>query len=75
MVYGRSSVHVQNALVRLSRAARRLGLTVNTEKTFAMRFRNGGRVPSAEILHLDGRPLGYVNMFVYLGLCVPYNAR
>ena len=75
LIYGRSPIHVQSALVRLSSAVRRLGLTVNSDKTVAMRFRNGGRVPGDASLTLDGKPIPYVNKFVYLGLYISFNAR
>ena len=75
VIFGRSRFHVQQALARLSIYVREVGLTINMDKTEAMKFRRGGRFAESDPLHIGGTPLKYVNSFKYLGVTMPTNGR
>ena len=75
MIYGRSRFHVQQALHRLEKASAELGLSINRDKTEAVKFRRGGHIAATDELRLGTQPLAYVNHFRYLGVTLPANWR
>ena len=50
-------------------------LTVNTDKTKIVVFRNGGRVRDNEKWFYDGNTLETVDQFIYLGMLLCYNGK
>ena len=75
VIYGGSRFQIQQALARLHTASIDLGLTINKEKTVAMKFRRGGRAAADDNLRLEGSSLVYVNKFSYLGLLLSPNGH
>ena len=59
---------LQNQLNALSVAAKRLGLTVNLDKSNVMVFRKGGYLAAKERWFWDDQKLEVVNTYKYLGL-------
>ena len=72
VIYGRERFQVQEAPARMNAEIRQLGLSVNTSKTEAMKFRLGGQVARNDTLFIAGTPLRYVNKFPYLGLTIHF---
>ena len=60
-------VGLQNQLNVLARPSRRIGLSVNMEKTKVMVFRKGGHLAAHEKWYLNGDLLEVVNSYTYLG--------
>ena len=58
---------LQNKLDILEAQSKRLGLTVNLDKTKIMVFRKGGRLSKFEKWFYGGHPIEIVNKYVYLG--------
>ena len=58
---------LQNKLDILELQSKRLGLTVNLDKTKIMVFRKGGRLNKFEKWFYGGHPIEIVNRYVYLG--------
>ena len=56
-LYRTSDFHLQQALYELSGYVKRVGLTINAEKTEALRFRRGGSALSDREFALDGMKL------------------
>lgn len=76
VLHSRSRFHLQQALRTLTQYVTETGLEINVEKTKAMQFREGGRIPESEKLRLSGCEIEYVSSFTYLevilsstGLC------
>ena len=68
VLFSRIRRDLQCALHTLEEYSRDNGLTVNTTKTKAMKFRRGGRPRSTEGFHLLSERLEYVERFCYLGV-------
>jgi len=68
VLFSQSRFHLQQALATLESYVKEVGLTVNTTKTEAMKFRRGGRSAVKDELRLGGESLRYVNNFTYLGV-------
>ena len=75
VVFGRSRFHVQQALTRLTAYVQDAGLTINLDKTEAMKFRRGGRLAATDPLRIGGTTIRYINSFKYLGVVLPTNGR
>ena len=60
-------IGLQNQLNALSVAAKRLGLTVNLDKSKVMVFRKGGYLAAEERWFWDDQKLEVVNTYKYLG--------
>ena len=61
-------IGLQNQLNALFVAAKRLGLTVNLDKSKVMVFRKGGYLAANKRWFWDDQKLGVVNMYKYFGL-------
>ena len=59
---------LQNQIDNLKRAASKLGLIVNTNKTKAVVFRNGGSIAAYEKWYLGSERLEVVSQYKYLGI-------
>jgi len=59
---------LQNQLNNLNIASKKVGLSVNLDKTKVMIFRKGGHIAAREKWFLDGNELEIVNKYKYLGL-------
>ena len=68
VIIGDNVGRVQRILNKLSQFCQKWGLAVNTKKTKAMIFRNGGIVKSTERFYLDGNVIENVSHYKYLGL-------
>ena len=72
VVLGKDKDDLQRSLNLLEKYCDKWGLTVNTEKTKIMVFRNKGGLRNNEIWTYKGMPLEVVNDFNYLGTVFNY---
>lgn len=68
VLYSTSRFHLQQALGTLASYVNEVGLTINSKKTEAMKFRRGGRLAARDKLTLAGQNVEFVNNFTYLGI-------
>ena len=68
ILFGKTPEELQNALGVLEEYCRRWKLTVNTNKTKVMVFRNGGRLPNNLNFIYNNVNIEIINKFCYLGV-------
>ena len=67
-ITSRSRFHMQKAAVTPAAYVRKVGLTINAQKTEFMKFQRGGRLAGSDEIHLEGTPIKRVSCFTYLGI-------
>ena len=75
VVLAESPEGLQQMLDLLLIYTRKWDLTVNTDKTKVLVFRNGGILKDNEVWFYDGMKLEIVNEFNYLGMLMNYNGK
>lgn len=68
VMFSTSRHHLQQAIVTMTNYVSEVGLTINNNKTEALKFRRGGRLAATDELRVNGVPARYVNSFTYLGI-------
>ena len=71
----RSQFYVQQSLATLNEYVKEVGLTINSQKTEAMKFRKEGRLAATDELRLAGVPVKFMNTFCYLGVTLTVTGK
>ena len=74
VVFSESQEGLQSLLNRINVYCNKWGITVNTDKTVVMVFKNGTHFQEAEVYYDDHR-LKTVSKFTYLGVTVSFNGK
>ena len=74
-IVGRSLFRVKQALGKLMAFTEKAGLTINWQKTVAMKFRRGGILAKKDVIEVRGQGVSFVNKFTYLGVTMPTNGK
>jgi hypothetical protein len=72
---GTRRVAVQRAVDLINAWAKSVGMSVNTDKTKAIKFRRGGRLARDDVILIDGEPVEFVRSFTYLGVTISSNGK
>jgi hypothetical protein len=72
---GTSREAVQRAVDLIDSWAKSLGMSINIDKTKAMKFRKGGRLARDDVILIDGKPIEFVKSFTYLGVTIASNGK
>ena len=75
VIFAETPDGLQHMLNSLHNYAVKWDLTVNTEKTKVIVFRNGGKIREYEDWSYDGHELEIVDQFNYLGMLLNYNGK
>ena len=75
VLYSTSRFHIQQALATLNAHVSELGLTINVQKTEAVKFRRGGRLAASDKLYLNRSPLKFSSAFTYLGVTLSTSGK
>lgn len=68
VLYSRVFSELKGSIRLLEKYSRDNGLTINTSKTKAMKFRKAGPLRGSDRLTLCGSPIEFVSQFTYLGV-------
>jgi hypothetical protein len=75
VVYAANRDAVQSAVNFIKNWAQDVRLSINIEKTKAMKFRKGGRLARDDVILIDGVVIEFVQSFTYLGVTIPSNGK
>src|SRR5690606_4803304 len=74
-LYANDIETLQSALNALKYWSEASGLSVNSDKTKAMKIRRGGRLSTTDKLFYGSERIEFVNCYTYLGLTIPFNCK
>jgi len=75
VLYCRARTDLQSCLHTVQELSASNGLTINVEKTKAMKFRRGGRPSRFDRLRVNGQQIEFVNFFCYLGVTLSFTLK